>query len=69
MPKINNIRGVPDAVHSKLTAQAGRYGESLSAYLLSELTMRLEESDDDVAHFRSSVKSKNAAKKKSQRRS
>jgi hypothetical protein len=47
MPKVINIRRVPDAVHSKLKAHAGQQGESLSAYLLRELTLRLDHCEAD----------------------
>jgi hypothetical protein len=60
---------VPDAVHSKLKAQAAQCGESLSAYLLGELVLRLRQTEEDEAGMRLPAKSKNGAGKKSQRRS
>jgi hypothetical protein len=37
MPKMIQIRHVPDALHRKLKARAAREGMSLSAYLLAEV--------------------------------
>ena len=68
MPKIINIRRVPDAVHSNLEAQAAQYGESLSRYLLSEIIFRLQQNEEGEAGTRLPAKN-NAARKKSRRRS
>ena len=38
MPKMIQIRHVPDAVHRKLKARAAKLGLSLSDYLLQEMT-------------------------------
>jgi plasmid stability protein len=69
MPKVINIRDVPDALHARLKARARDCGQSLSAYLLRGLTLRLKRTEEYEAALRRSAKSKNATKKKSQRRS
>ena len=38
MPKMIQIRHVPDAVHRKLKARAANLGLSLSDYLIQEIT-------------------------------
>ena len=37
MPRMVQIRNVPDAVHRKLKARAAATGQTLSGYLLAEL--------------------------------
>ncbi len=43
MPKIINIRNVPDELHREAKARAARAGMSLSAYMLREVRRILEE--------------------------
>ena len=50
MPKMIQIRNVPDALHRKLKARAAAEGMSLSDYLIRELTREAER--PTVAEFR-----------------
>jgi hypothetical protein len=43
MPKMIQIRHVPDAVHRKLKARAAMEGSSLSDYLVREVTVLAEQ--------------------------
>lgn len=42
MPKMVQIRNVPDALHRRLKARAAMAGKSLSDYLLAEMRMLAE---------------------------
>lgn len=42
MPKMIQIRNVPDSMHRRLKARAARAGKSLSDYLKDELARSLE---------------------------
>ena len=42
MPKIVNIRNIPEKVHRKLKSRAKKAGMSVSAYVLKELTDVIE---------------------------
>ena len=53
MPKMIQIRHVPDALHRKLKMRAAMQGTSLSEYLMKEIELIADQRFDNVpGHFR-----------------